>query len=153
MTLLDHLHRLFDHMYWADDLVLQRLRSAPEPAAVRLFAHVLGAERVWLTRLRGEDSQGLEVWPSLDVARCEELAPSNREGFEEYLAGLSPEALPRGIEYRNQQGAPFRAARIDILSHVATHGTYHRGQIAQSLRAAGHEPVNTDFIVWARNVG
>lgn len=153
MTLLDHVRRLFEHMYWADDLVLGRLRGAPEPAAVRLFAHVLGAERVWLTRLRGEDSRSLQVWPTLEVTACEQLAGSNREEFEEYLATLSPEALPQPFEYTNQQGDSFRSPRIDILTHVATHGTYHRGQIAQTLRATGHEPVNTDFIVWARSVG
>jgi uncharacterized damage-inducible protein DinB len=30
------------------------------------------------------------------------------------------------------------------------HGSYHRGQIAMALRAAGVDPVNTDFIAFAR---
>lgn len=33
---------------------------------------------------------------------------------------------------------------------IGRHGTYHRGQVAARLRAAGDEPVNTDFITFAR---
>ena len=149
-TVLDHLHRLFDHMYWADARVLERLRSAPEPAAVRLLAHVLGAEEVWLTRLHGKDSRHLKVWPSFDVAGCEDASRATREGFQRYLAELDERSLPDIVEYTNQQGEPFHTPRIDILTHVVTHGVYHRGQIAQTLRLAGHEPVITDFIVWSR---
>jgi uncharacterized damage-inducible protein DinB len=41
----------------------------------------------------------------------------------------------------------------DVLLHVALHGSYHRGQIAAAVRAAGGEPVNTDFVTWTREVG
>jgi uncharacterized damage-inducible protein DinB len=36
------------------------------------------------------------------------------------------------------------------LMHVALHGAYHRGQIAQVIRQGGGEPVNTDFITFQR---
>ena len=48
------LRRLFDHLEWADDRTLRSLREAPAipPKALELFAHILGAEHVWLARLR-----------------------------------------------------------------------------------------------------
>jgi uncharacterized damage-inducible protein DinB len=45
---------------------------------------------------------------------------------------------------------PFRSQISDILLHVALHSSYHRGQIAAAVRAAGVTPVNTDFITFAR---
>jgi uncharacterized damage-inducible protein DinB len=44
----------------------------------------------------------------------------------------------------------FQTPIKDLLMHVALHGSYHRGQIAQALRLAGGEPVNTDFITFVR---
>ena len=38
----------------------------------------------------------------------------------------------------------------EILTHVAMHGHYHRGQIARVMRAAGREPVYTDYIGFVR---
>jgi len=35
---------------------------------------------------------------------------------------------------------------------VALHGSYHRGQVAAAVRAAGGEPVNTDYITYVREL-
>lgn len=148
--MLEHFRRLFAHVRWADGQVLDRLRLAPEPEAVRLLAHVLGATRVWLTRLEGHDSGHLEVWPAADLEECARMAAEVHPALERYLASLTEDQLREPFEYRNQSGEPFRHTREDILTHLATHGSYHRGQIARALRLAGLEPVNTDFIQWVR---
>jgi uncharacterized damage-inducible protein DinB len=140
-------------MAWADERVLGRLRESPHDDALRLYAHILGAERVWLTRLEGKDSGGLEVWPALELEACERLAGEMRAGYERYLGGLDEAELARPIAYRNQAGAEFRNSPLDILTQVFMHGSYHRGQIARGLREAGAEPISTDYIVWAREAG
>jgi uncharacterized damage-inducible protein DinB len=150
--MLEYLRRLIAHLRWADEQVLERLRAGTDERALRLFAHILGAEKVWLTRLGGKDSRELEVWPTLDLEGCVRLAGETHAWIERYLDSLDEEQLWERLDYRNQLGEPFTNRRIDILTHFVTHGVYHRGQIAQSLRAAGHEPVPTDFIVWARGV-
>ena len=149
--MLDHLRRLFAHMRWADEQVLERLGRGADANSGRLLAHILGATKVWLTRLEGRDSRALEVWPSLDLAGCAGLAREVHPWAARYLDGLTEESLAATFDYTNQAGEPFSGHRIDILTHMTTHGIYHRGQIAQSLRAAGYEPVNTDFIVWSRS--
>jgi uncharacterized damage-inducible protein DinB len=37
-----------------------------------------------------------------------------------------------------------------MLTHVAMHGSYHRGQIAAALRAGGDIPSPTDYIAFVR---
>lgn len=54
------------------------------------------------------------------------------------------------MSYRSSQGTPFQTSVGDILMHLASHGAYHRGQIALLLRQAGAEPLNTDFITFVR---
>ena len=38
----------------------------------------------------------------------------------------------------------------DILTHIATHGGYHRGQVAKAIGRAGGTSVNTDFMQFVR---
>jgi uncharacterized damage-inducible protein DinB len=130
-------------MAWADRRLMERLKAAPAARtarAVRLFAHVLAAERVWLLRLRGEDSGVQPVWPDASFEELEPMAAVSREGYARYLEGASEEALEAEIEYRTQRGDPYRTRASDILLHVALHGAYHRGQIAAEIREAGEDP-------------
>jgi uncharacterized damage-inducible protein DinB len=142
---------LFAHLDWANRLALETLRATPEPDAVRRLAHVLGAERVWLTRLRGEP-QDTPVWPELTLGECERLAESNRAGYAAYLEGLAPDDLAREVDYVNSAGQAFRSRVDDILFHVALHGQYHRGQVALLVRGAGSAPAATDYIAFVRGV-
>ena len=149
MTTLGWVSRLFDAMFWANDRVMEAF-DAVDPAGRRYFGHVLAAERIWLTRLRGKDSGGQEIWPDLTESEMRRLADANRDEFRHYLATLSESDLERHVDYGNQTGRRFSTAVGDILIHIATHGAYHRGQVARELREAGLHPVNTDFITYAR---
>ena len=48
-----YLDRMVRSMVWADHMVLTALRDCPEAPSegVRLFAHVLAAEEIWLSRI------------------------------------------------------------------------------------------------------
>jgi uncharacterized damage-inducible protein DinB len=153
MSADSQIRRLFDHMFWADRRVLDRLGENPLPAGLRLFAHVLAAERVWLRRVEGVDTAGVEIWPALSAEECAELASQNRFEYARYLLSLSESELRRVVAYRNSQGVGFLTPVQEILTHVAMHGSYHRGQIALSLRSGGAEPVNTDYITFVREQG
>jgi uncharacterized damage-inducible protein DinB len=110
---------------------------------------VLGAEHVWLARLRQEPAR-VAVWPALELAGCRRLAEEVQRGYAELLAGLDAAGLEREVAYRNSAGDAFRSSRADILLHVALHGCYHRGQVALELRRAGAEPQPTDYIAFVR---
>lgn len=146
-----HLERLFAHLRWADDQVQEALEAAPEPPAraVELYAHVLGAELVWLDRVQGAP-QSVAVWPQTDLAGCRELARLSRRRYQAFLAELSPRDLPRLIHYANSAGEEFDTPLEEILLHVALHGAYHRGQVALLLRDAGAVPAATDYIAFVR---
>lgn len=148
--MLDHFRRLLVHMRWADQRVLERLREGADERTLRLFAHVVGSARVWLTRLEGRDSSHLEVWPTLDVEGCAAVAAEVHAGIEGYLDSLDEGLLNQPLAYRNQAGTQLSSHLADVLTHLFMHASYHRGQIALALRDGGREPVSTDFIVWAR---
>ena len=144
------LNQLFEHMAWADARVVACLADVVLPEATRLLAHVAAAERVWLLRLRGQDSSRQAIWPDWGLSEVRATTIENAAEFRKLLAESSEEDLARVIEYRNSQGVEFRSTMADILAHVALHGSYHRGQIAAVVRAAGATPVTTDYIIYTR---
>ena len=149
MSLL--LERLIAHLRWADERILDALHAAaePPPKALELYAHILGAEHVWLARLRGRDAE-VAVWPSLTVEECAALAKENADALEELVTGAGDRSLQRSVHYRNSAGAEFDSRADDILLHVAMHGQYHRGQVNLLLRESGSSPAAVDFIAFIR---
>lgn len=145
------LQRLVEHMTWADAQVLAKLRSAPEDtSALKWYAHVLAAERVWCLRLHGQDWTTQRVWPAMSLDECAALAEQTSAQLGQYVTKLKEEDLGRGVAYTNSSGDSFTSTVSDILTHVALHGVHHRGQIAASLRANGIDPPALDFIRFAR---
>ena len=149
----DYLRRLFEHLRWADERVLRLYESDPRLTgnpALRVLAHVAGAERVWLLRIRGESSAGQPIWPEIGLPEIAALLAENAAAYAELVAAADDEALDREVAHTNTKGVAFRTRLGDILLHVALHGSYHRGQLASAARAAGAEPVLTDYIEFAR---
>lgn len=145
-----HLHRMLEHMHWADRLLVTQIGAAPVDRALVLLSHLLAAERVWLSRLRGEADAGIGIWPRLSPEECGELAAENLAGYSRYLEALPEERLNAVVRYRNSAGAEHSTPVVDILTHVFLHGSYHRGQIASVVRGAGAPPPNTDYIAFVR---
>ena len=159
----DDLRLLVDYNYWARDRTLDAVaRITPEQfvrpmgnsfSSVRdTIAHICAAERIWITRLKGEKPQDLQKPERLcdvDAARKEwvELECEMRE----QLGRLGPEAVERTIEYRDLRGNDRSDVLWEILQHVVNHGTYHRGQITTMLRQLDAEPPNSmDLIAFYR---
>lgn len=149
--MIEQLHRLYEHLAWADERVLGALAASDDrpPRAFELYAHVLGAEHVWLARLRQVKPEQA-VWPVLTHEQCATLARDNQAGFGRYIDRLDDAALGNPVSYTNSAGAVFRSRVDDILMHVAMHGSYHRGQVALLMREAGFEPSPTDYIAFTR---
>jgi uncharacterized damage-inducible protein DinB len=153
MESLGVIRRMAEHCAWADDLLLGALAAASPapPLAWREYAHVLGAESVWIDRL-SRRTQRYAVWPELSTAEATSLAASLRAEYADYVARLTPEMVDARVPYVNSAGQSFETPASDILLQVFLHGQYHRGKINLMLRQGGLPPVPTDYIAWARGV-
>jgi uncharacterized damage-inducible protein DinB len=148
--LLRQLKRLFDHAEWANAQVIAALEQQEvADDIVELFAHVLGCEETWLSRLEGRKS-AQAVWPKLAKNELAAVAAANAKNYRKYLESLTPDDLARDAAYTNSAGQAFTTPIGDILTHVAMHGSYHRGQVALRIRRDGGVPAPTDFISYVR---
>src|SRR4051812_7492206 len=97
--------KLLDHLEWADRRVLDSLRAMdhPDQRALDLYAHVLGAEHVWLSRML-ERAPREKVWPDLGLERAAALAAENAAGLRALVGSSSADELQRKVSYTNSAG-------------------------------------------------
>ena len=146
MSDLDSLRRRFRYHAWATATLADAVGDVP--GALRPLAHALVADRVWLLRLEGEPTAGIDLWPDLDADGCRALARRNAEAYARFLDG--PLDLGALAAYRTSGGAAHETPTRDVLDHVLLHASHHRGQANAALRAAGTAPPWVDVIAWVR---
>ena len=108
----------------------------PEP-----LCHVMVGERVWFERVAGVQ----QTQTVFDVVASEELLRSlevNRRTFQ----GLIATRLDEVIHFRRGSGEEYHARVVDIIHHLITHGSHHRGQLAAHYVRKGVTYPNTDHI-------
>lgn len=141
-------------VFAALDTVPADRRAGPDyRKAVGLLGHVVAAREVWLWRLG--------VWPTppgplflddepVDLGRITATWRELEAEWSKYLAGLTDADLARVFEYRSFDGGRFTNSVEEVLTTLFGHSSYHRGQIATLVRAAGGTPAATDFVYWCR---
>lgn len=115
-----------------------------------LMNHVASTKKHWWHRLQEEPGTDLDLWPDLAPDECESLLGEMHHRYINFLDETSDTDLEGSVTYRNSSGKTFETPVREILMHLLTHNHYHRGQIAQSVRQQGYEPIWTDYIVHSR---
>ncbi|SEO80800.1 MULTISPECIES: DinB family protein [unclassified Paenibacillus] len=144
---------MMDHLYWADGRILDALEESETKNMdlLKLVRHVAVAERVWLSRLQGKGSAQYSLWEEAEeLTAIRTMFKENAEQYRVYIEGLEESELNEIIDYANQSGVSYRTSVRDILLQVLLHGQYHRGQINRALRIESIEPVQVDYITFAR---
>lgn len=150
--MLATVRKLWAHIAWADETLLRALEAGtPSPEILREYAHILGADEIWLARLEQRASR-TPVWPTLPLDEVKTLAQTLHQDYRTFFATLNQQRLEQVIAYTNTAGNSFENSIRDILIHVALHAQYHRGKVNLLLRQAGMAPASTDYIAFLRAV-
>ena len=150
---------LFDYNYWARDRQLEACAGLSTEEFIRplgnsfpslrdTLAHMLGAEWLWLERWNGRSPRAM--LPSSEfsnVASIEQRRRVVERNMQQYLSGLTEDALSRTITYTNMKGENWTYPLWRMLFHLINHQTYHRGQVTTMLRQIGAEPKPVDFLI------
>lgn len=155
MDPIDRLQRLFDYDAWACQKIANVLEEHPKltkrDEILKLFGHLLNAQRIWYRRANGQNFDDLELWPGLSLEECKEILNAMPDKWNELLEANreEPDTL---ITYKNTKGEAFETMLSDILHHLIIHGQHHRAQIATLIRESGLKPPATDFIFYTRSI-
>lgn len=143
---------MLEHCVWANERMYGQMKNTSvDKEVVELFYHIVAAEEVWLCRINNQESSHISLWGSAALEDCERILKGNILKLEGLLHRLMEKDMPSVISYTNSKGKEYQSTLEEILTHIALHGQYHRGQINKKLRESGNEPVNVDFISYIRN--
>ena len=138
--------RLFDVAVGLGDAALGRDmgKQWSVPTLKGMFAHIYGADNVWLTRWKGS-SPG-RLLGDADFATVADLR-TRWDALEaeqrSFLVGLGEADLTRPVDYKNTEGKAFRVALGPLLHHVVNHATHHRSEAATMITMISGSPPDT----------
>jgi uncharacterized damage-inducible protein DinB len=137
------LHDLFRYNAWANDELFAKLDGLdPElhkerrQEAIRLLNHCYVVNRIFAAHLTGAPhgytANNTPETPALGDLRAA-VAAMDR-WYLDYLATVSLDDLAEPVPFVFTDGDRGRMSRQEMLTHVAVHGTYHRGEVGRILR-------------------
>lgn len=153
MITRDFLGDLFRHMEWADAEVW---RVMPEGDA-RLHAllyHLHMVQRAFLMVWQGERPAAPDASGFGSLREIRDWAVTFYPAAHERLAALDPNALaaPLNLPWADRivprDGGAGETRLGETMFQVASHSTYHRGQVNARLRELGVDPPLVDYIAW-----
>jgi uncharacterized damage-inducible protein DinB len=146
--------RLFDVAAGLGDAVTRDMgKQWSVPTVKGMFAHLYGADFVWLERWKGGTPSRLPGdadFPSLTDLRTRwDAFEIEQRAFVDALADAD---LSRPVSYRNTEGTQFSVSLGPLLQHVVNHATHHRSEIATMITLISGSPPDTGINTYRTTV-
>jgi uncharacterized damage-inducible protein DinB len=110
--------------------------------------HILLGDRIWMSRLTGNDYPRAAIGTAL-YADFEELAAARRAmdaEIEAFAEGLTPDWLAQSLSWTSALDGTNRShPRWLLVTHLFNHQTHHRGQATTLLSQLGIDIGSTDL--------
>ncbi|MEO1053941.1 MAG: DinB family protein [Bacteroidota bacterium] len=147
-----HFRKLFKYNNWANQkyLICLEQEDLKSERAIELYGHIISAQIIWLLRIKGLPTSPFPIWEKYKIRELKTMTEESMENWLDYMEEHRFETFEEMVFYTNSKGKKYENTIGEIITHVITHGTYHRAQLAQLFRQAGLEPPRTDFIAFAR---
>ena len=137
--------RLFDVAVGLGEAVTRDMgRQWSVPTVKGMFAHLYGADALWLTRWKGASPARMagdadfatmaDLRTKWDVLEAEQRA---------FIDALDDSALGRRLSYKNNRGEELHIALGPALHHVVNHATHHRSEAATMMTMISGSPPDT----------
>lgn len=136
---------------------LNRIDARDRMLIVRLLDHIQTVDEIFGDNLEGR-SHGRRAPRSFELPEFETLvhkAIVTADWYVSYADIVTSAQRDETVDFAFSNGTPGRMTRGDMLLHVATHGSYHRGNIGILLQKNGIEPNAdrlTDFLASERTL-
>jgi uncharacterized damage-inducible protein DinB len=143
-------HALFDFAAGLGEEICARAVGTQfsHPRVTRMFAHLYGADAVWLSRWKGASPTALPGAELTTMAAVRGRWDTLEAEQRAFVDALRDADLARMVEYKNTEGKAFSAPLGPLLQHVANHATHHRSEIATMVTMLSGSPPDTGINTW-----
>ena len=151
------LQTLFGYHAWANVDLFNTLESVDAEkhgkelqTALRLISHYYVVSRIFAGHLQGVPhgftSDNLEETPALHYLKA--AVTTSDQWYLDYLNKASPATLSEPVAFTFTDGDKGYMTREEMLTHVALHGGYHRGEVGRTLWQLSITPPWDTFAVY-----
>lgn len=163
----DDILLLYEYDRWANRRVLNAASTLTHEQFTRCVSgsfhcvrdtllHILGGDWVWLAywknppdspaalsdlRAKRDALFSPEAFPNVDVLQSKWIEVELEQS--DFVNRLNNKSLAKMLPFRGTW-----LTLMHLMQHVVNHSTYHRGQVALTMRQLGAEPLATDFHVF-----
>lgn len=158
-----YLQSLLDYNAWANgemykvvqDMPLDEVHKERKTSLKSIHVslnHLLVVEKIWLAHMKCEKHsfENLRTIVHEDIEELRQGHAAMDQKLKDYAADLSGDDLEEVVEYELISGKKGQLSRAMVLTHIVTHGNYHRGWIVDMLGQAGVQQPQMDIPVYER---
>ncbi len=160
---LKYLRSLIDYNAWANAetyrLVAEmppeevtKKRKTPLESIFVSLNHMLNVDRIWLSHMQGK-AHGIKALRQVTYDSLDDLWQARQamdQTLRDYVDSLDEAALEEVVDYELIGGNKGSLSRAMCLTHLVTHGSYHRGWISDMFGQAERQQPSTDIPVYER---
>jgi len=142
-----HFNSLLDYNSWANNNVVLALKknNINNRKPIELFSHIVNAEIICFGRVNKDFNYPFKPFEIRSYDENINLLKSNNFKWKDFINSLKETDFNNVIEYKNIKGENCILRIWEIIIHMLNHSTYHRGQIASTLRSMDIQPPVSDF--------
>ncbi|MGZ0246115.1 MAG: DinB family protein [Alphaproteobacteria bacterium] len=158
-----YLRSLLEYNTWANAELYAKVRELPLEEVTKerktllhsihvSMNHLLSVDMMWHAHME-KRAHGIGELRAVQHESLDDLWQARRamdKTLIDYLDGLSDADLEEVVDYELIGGNSGSLSRAMCLGHLVTHGSYHRGWIADMFGQAGSPPPIIDIPVYER---
>lgn len=149
-----HFTKAFQYKKWANHELLmfgkQQFSELPESEAtffIRILNHTTVVDSLFISRILGEpekyNADNTEETPTL--SELSDIMEQNDSWLVRFTESVTPEELSRNVSFQFVDGDSGQLTVEEILLHLLTHGSNHRGMASRVLAANNLERPKDTF--------
>ncbi|MDT9001462.1 DinB family protein [Paucibacter sp. APW11] len=137
---------LFKYKAWADEALFAEVAKIDGEAhaserhlAIRLLNHIHVVDRIFAAHLQAQP-HGYTATNTVETPTLPDLLSEvgqTNVWFIDWLTSAAETELDQPVRFAFTDASPATMTRAEMLSHLITHGTYHRGAIGRILSQVG----------------
>ena len=115
--------------------------------------HLLVIDKIWMSHMKREKHMFKHLQTILykNLEDIWEAKNKMNQEIRDYVSNLGDDELDETIHYELISGNKGSLPRYMIITHLAMHGAYHRGILADMFGQIPIHPVGQDIPVWDRS--
>ena len=158
-----YLSTLIDYNAWANEVTYTDVSKLPPEEITKKWEtplqsiyvslhHLLNVDNIWLGNMQGK-GHNYQTLRDVEIEDFDALWAARKaidKTLSEYVASLSTDDLAEIVNYELIGGNKGAMSSAMCLTHLVTHGSYHRGWISDMFGQAGATQPFADITIYER---